>query len=459
MPKNVTAVEIIWRNPWVRAFSYILLAGFVLFVIFTYGRGAAFAVQVAIIGFVVAYILNPVVELLGRVRIGRSLAVVIIYIVLLLLVVLGSVLLSQVIVQTGEFVRRVPSAIQNDIAPFIERTALRVSSWQQNLPEVLSNRFGIDPNGSDLGLRIQEQVAAFLERTAVSFNSVLRRVATEGPGVLLTGATSILSTTTQVVLILLTSAYFLYDFPRFTANFRRYVPVRWRPLYRDLVAKADGAVGGYLRGQLLITAILGVFVWVGLKIVGVPLAEGISFLAAIFNLVPYLGPVIGVIPAVILGFTVSPLTALLAVVVFVVANQIEGNILSPFILSKSTNLHPVTVLLAILAGAGLFGLVGALLAVPVVALVKVILEEYLLRRPAYQETSAVVWEDDTPQTSQPPAPQGPTRQSFIPRPFTPRPPAAYPAPPKTAPPEPAPPDPSESAPEASANPKKRGSLR
>ncbi len=455
MPKNVTAIEIIWRSPWVRALTYILLAIFVLFVLFTYGRGAAFAVQVAIVGFVVAYILNPVVGLLGRLRIGRSLAVVIIYIVLLLLAVLGSVLLSQVIVQTGEFVRRVPSAIQNDIAPFIERTAVRVSSWQENLPDVLSNRFGIDPNGNDLGLRIQEQVAAFLERTAVSLNSVLRRVATDGPGVLLTGATSILSTTTQVVLILLTSAYFLYDFPRFTANFRRYVPVRWRPLYNDLIAKADMAVGGYLRGQLLITAILGVFVWVGLRIVGVPLAEAISFLAAIFNLVPYLGPIIGVIPAVILGFTVSPLTALLAVVVFIVANQIEGNILSPFILSKSTNLHPVTVLLAILAGAGLFGLVGALLAVPVVALVKVILEEYLLRRPAYQEANAVVWEDDTPQTAQPSAPRAPKRQSFIPRPFTPRPPAVYPAPPKTAPPEPAPPDPPESAPEAPVNSKKR----
>ena len=422
MPKDVTALEIIWRNPWVRALSYILLAAFVVFVLFSYGRGAAFALQVAIVGFVVAYILNPIVELLGRARIGRALAVVIIYIALGLLVVLGSVLVSQVIVQTGEFVVSVRAAIRDDVAPFAGRVALWLESWQENLPGFLADRFGIDDTGEGLGLRIQEQVAAFLERAAAGLNTVLRRVATEGPSVLLTGATSILSTTTQIVLILLASAYFLYDFPRFTANFRRYVPVRWRPLYNDLVAKADQAVGGYLRGQLLITAILGVFVWIGLRIVGVPLAEAISFLAAIFNLVPYLGPIIGVIPAVILGFTVSPLTALLAVVVFVVANQIEGNILSPFILSKSTNLHPVTVLLAILAGAGLFGLVGALLAVPVVALVKVILEEYLLKRPAYQEARRVVWEDDTPR----PRPAGP-------QPAAPRPVAAYPAPPSPPP--------------------------
>src|SRR5690606_18103552 len=116
---------------------------------------------------------------------------------------------------------------------------------------------------------------------------------------------------------------------------------------------------------------------------GVPLATAIAFIAAVFNLVPYLGPVVGAVPAVLLGLTVSPLTALLAVGVFIVANQLEGNPLSPMILSRSTNLHPVTVLLAIMAGLGVYGLVGALLAVPLVALSKVLLEDYVLRRPEF----------------------------------------------------------------------------
>jgi predicted PurR-regulated permease PerM len=133
-----------------------------------------------------------------------------------------------------------------------------------------------------------------------------------------------------------------------------------------------------------------------LTIVRVPFALPIAFLAALFNLVPYLGPIVGMIPAVLLGFTVSPLTALLGVIVFVVANQIEGNILAPYILSKSTNLHPVTVLLAILVGAGLFGLLGALLAVPVSALLKVILEEYLLKRPAYKEPAIALGQTAEP---------------------------------------------------------------
>jgi predicted PurR-regulated permease PerM len=88
---------------------------------------------------------------------------------------------------------------------------------------------------------------------------------------------------------------------------------------------------------------------------------------------------------VLLGFTVSPLTALLALIVFLAANQIEAHVLGPMILAKSTDLHPVTVLLSILVGVGFLGLLGALLAVPVVALAKVVLEEYLLTRPPYQE--------------------------------------------------------------------------
>src|SRR5690606_15715576 len=144
--------------------------------------------------------------------------------------------------------------------------------------------------------------------------------------------------------------------------------------------KADVAVGGYLRGQLLITALLGLFIWIGLTIIGVPLATAIAFIAAVFNLVPYLGPVVGALPAVLLGLTVSPLTSLLAIGVFVIANQIEGNLLSPLVLSRSTNLHPLTVLIVIMAGLGMFGLVGALLAVPTAAFAKVILDDYVLSR-------------------------------------------------------------------------------
>jgi predicted PurR-regulated permease PerM len=393
---RVTAMEIVWRNPWVRALAYLALTVFVVWLLITLRRGYAFALQVAIIGFIIAYILNPVVEALsrlrlGRIRVARGLAVVLVYLVLIQVFVLGSILIGQVVTQLGEFVRRIPLALEN-VGESLTGFQAWLSNVSEGLPSFLSERFGIEQN-DQLAVQVQEQLASVLARSVEAFTDLIEQLVTGGPSLLVSGATNIISTTLQVILILLASAYFLYDFPRFTNNAYRLVPLRWRPLYRDLIHKADGAVGGYMRGQLLITLVLGVLIWLGLSIIGVPLALAISFLAAIFNLVPYLGPIIGVVPAVLLGFTVSPLTAGLAVVVFVVANQLEGNVLAPLILSRSTNLHPLTVLLSIMAGIGLLGLVGALLAVPFVALMKIIIDDYLLTGPAYREESAIALSD------------------------------------------------------------------
>jgi predicted PurR-regulated permease PerM len=386
--RQVTAFEIVWRSPWVRAVTFLVLGLLVLWILWSTRQAYAFALQVGLIGFGIAYVLNPLVGAMRRIKIGRPLAVVIIYIGVLALLVFGSVLITQVVTQLSNFVEQIPQAFNN-----IGTLTSSISAWFtrliESLPAFLSSRFGVETSSDEFGTQIQTQLTGFLQNGVESISGLLQRLVRDGPSVLLTGVTNVLSTTAQIFLILLTSAYFLYDYPRFTANFKRFVPVRWKPLYEDLTAKADVAVGGYIRGQIVIAFIIGLLIFIGLEIIGVPLALAISFLAAIFNLIPYLGPIIGMIPAVILGFTVSPLTALLAVVVFIVANQIEGNLLGPYILSKSTNLHPVTVLLAILIGAGLFGLLGALLAVPVSALLKVVLEEYLLKRPAYQSPQIV----------------------------------------------------------------------
>lgn len=384
---EVTALELVWHYTWVRATVYLLAAALLLVALWSLRDRYSFALQVGLIGFVVAYVLNPVVDALGRIRVRRPIAVVIVYLALAQVLVFGSILIGQVVVELSRFVNLIPEAVDS-LGNQFARLGVWIQGFLERLPpsfsDFLNGRLGVQPGAEDLGLQAQDRVAGVLEATVGNLLQLFERVLSGGPSVLLSSATSIVSTTLQAFLILLAAGYFLYDFPRFTANFRRFVPVRWRPVAYDVLAKTDRAVGGYLRGQLLITALLGILIWIGLTLIGIPFATAISFLAAIFNLVPYLGPIIGTIPAVLLGFTVSPWAALLAVVVFLVANQLEANVLSPLILSRSVDLHPVTVLLAIMAGLGLLGFVGALLAVPMVALTKVLLEDYLLTRPAYQ---------------------------------------------------------------------------
>ncbi len=376
------ALALVWRNHWVRAITYALLIALVLFALYDARARYMFALQVALIGFALAYMLNPLVDRLMRWRVRRGLAVAVTYLLLLALIAAGSLVVTQVVTELANFVTLVPAAFDTLTGIFANVQGW-VTGWIDRLPDFLSDRFGaLDPEG-EISLQIRDRLVTIMQDLGTGFGTALEGFLSGGAGMLYSGATAVISTTAQVALIVLASVYFLYDYPRFLANFRRHIPVRYRPVLADVAGKADVAVGGYVRGQLLISVVLGVLVWAGLSIVGVPLATAIAFIAAVFNLIPYLGPVIGAVPAVLLGLTVSPLTAVLAIVVFIIANQLEANILSPMILSRSTNLHPVTVLLAIMTGLSLYGLVGALVAVPVVALFKVLIEDYVLMRPEF----------------------------------------------------------------------------
>lgn len=375
----MSALRWAWRHHWVRAVVYMVLIIAVLVILWRARAGYMFALQVGLFGFLLAYLLNPFVKFLQRLRLRRGWAVFITYLLLGGLITFGSMLIGQVVTEAASFINLLPDAFDN-LSRIFGNLQSRVLTWLDRIPFLLSGSMDeVDPQGL-VGDEIRDRIVTALQQLGQDFSQLIAGWISQGPGLLYTGASVVISTTLQIVLIVLASVYFLYDFPRFVTQFRRFVPTKYHSVVSELTEKADVAVGGYLRGQLLITSMLGVFIWLGLTILGVPLATAIAFLAAVFNLVPYLGPVIGAVPAVLLAFTVSPLTALLVIVVFVIANQLEGNLLSPLILSRSTNLHPLTVLLAIMAGLGLFGLVGALLAVPTVAFIKVVLEDYVLSR-------------------------------------------------------------------------------
>lgn len=380
-PEHASAFEYVWRSPWVRATCWSLLIAVTAVLLVVLFPKYSFVLTVGVVGFMLAYLLHPLVLLLKRIRIPRILAVIIVYLLLLGLMVVGSLLIGQIFVQMGDFANELPEVVAQ-----ASQTINRVTSWfgtiMSGAQGFMADLVGFE-SADQFSETVREQVAGMLATATTGLSSLLGNLFAEGGGILLGGATSIISGTALFIFILLASAYFLFDFERVTANFYRLVPVRWRPIYTDISGKADNAIGGYLRGQLLICLILGVLIWLGLTILGVPLALSIGFIAGIFNIVPYLGPILGAIPGVLLALTISPLTAVLVIGLFVLANLLESNLLQPIILGKVVNVHPLTVMLAIMAGVSFFGLVGALLAVPVVTFVKVMLEDYVLTTAAW----------------------------------------------------------------------------
>ncbi len=386
-PGGKGAVEVVWSNVWVRAAVYVLIAVLVLLLLWNTRSAYTFAITVAVVGYLLAYILNPVVGFLTRLRLSRGLAVGIVYIFLAIFVIIGSYLLAQVVGQMGEFLRLIPSAIEG-LTPLVTG----VVEWLQGLPQVFA-RFGADPDTEFMedGVEVvtplvqaaQDMISDYLAEAVTTLRTVFQRLLEGGSDYLLGGVVSIVSGGVQLFFILLISAYFLFDFPRFSRAVVRYVPVRYREVYLDVRTKTDRVVGGFLRGQVLINLFIGITLWVGFTLLGVPLALTLAFVAALFNIVPYLGPIISSVPAVLLGLTVSPWTAVGTLAVIILANQLEAHVYAPMVLGKTTNLHPVTVILSILIGVALFGILGAFIAIPVVALAKVLLEDYLLSTPAF----------------------------------------------------------------------------
>lgn len=176
------------------------------------------------------------------------------------------------------------------------------------------------------------------------------------------------------VAIPVVSVYMLAESTMMKRFFARMVPPKRRDLAIDILADIDGVIGGFVRGQLIVAAVIGVLATTALLILHVPYAVLIGVWAGIADIVPYVGPFAGAIPAALVAlFTNGWPNALAVIVAFTVINQFEGHLLGPRIVGSTVKVTPLAVIFALLIGAHMFGLLGLIIAVPVAGVVRVIL--------------------------------------------------------------------------------------
>ncbi len=187
-------------------------------------------------------------------------------------------------------------------------------------------------------------------------------------------------------LILFLVFYLLYDFHLVREQFIDIVPVKHRPLVKELLGVLDSNVGIFIRGSLIRCFVVGVITSIVLLIIGMPYAMLLGLIAGIFNFILYIGPYIAAVPALLLSF--SPLTPspLLVIVIYVAIQALDGMLLAPVVLGRVIKLRPITIIVSILVGGSLAGLLGMILAVPVAGTLRGGLE-IIKRTPAYQEDS------------------------------------------------------------------------
>jgi predicted PurR-regulated permease PerM len=321
---------------------------------------AAHVVFVFVVAALLALLLDPLVGTFQRVRIPRGLSVAIVYLSFAAaLVVTVGALASVVVGQTRTAANRVdayftkpagqaPVPADRDVDRFqhwLDTHHLRQINVQQRGHKTVSQI-----RRKDVG-RYTTQVVNFVEGAAISV------------GKLLFG----------LVLLVVISIYMLLDLPRLQAGVDRRFPPR--PGSGALIPRIEGALAGYVRGQALLSLIIGGTAGIGLWIFGatgvLPGADKWALLfgawVAVTEVVPYIGPWMGAIPPTVYAIVNHPFAALWVVLLFLGIHQLEGHVVAPKVMGSALRLHPLLVIFGLLAGGEIYGLAGALLALPLLA--------------------------------------------------------------------------------------------
>lgn len=188
----------------------------------------------------------------------------------------------------------------------------------------------------------------------------------------LTGTIGLASRIIDLVVVPVLTFYFLKDWMIIREAFVKLASAGQRAKVRRIIEDVGTVISGYIRGQVAVSAIIGVLVFLGMYFFDMNYALTIGLIAALTEFVPIIGPIIGAIPGLLIALLASPVLAAKVAVFYVIVHQLENHIIVPKVMGRSIDLHPVTVILAFLIGAQLFGLAGMILAVPVAAIIKVL---------------------------------------------------------------------------------------
>jgi predicted PurR-regulated permease PerM len=321
-----------------------------------------------ILAIVLAYVLDPLVDRLERRRVSRSVAIA------MLIAVAGTLLGGAVVVAVPAAVAQLGSVVE-EVPQFVQR----VGGWV----ETVRNRgIGSDiPVVAELLARLERidaaAVVAFLQERGQELAAwVWDRALGLGRGM-----RSVVTVVGYVALTPILTFYLLRDWDRLIGLSTRLIPNDRRDTVVAFGRECDALVSRYLRGQVTVSLVLGAITGLGLWIVSFPQAGLLALIVAVFNVVPYLGLILSLIPALFLALVSGSvgLSLVKVAAVYGVAQLLEGSVISPRIVGESVGLHPVTVLLALSLGGFFFGLVGLLVAVPAAAVGRLAVARALAR--------------------------------------------------------------------------------
>ena len=314
------------------------------------------------IGFIVAWLFAPLVDKMTKKGMSRILASMIVYVIFIaFLIVFFRIFIPIIYNELNELIKTLPS-ITEKITDFINSTFDKIDSDAFNIEAIKTNILDAITNYGT-------SISSNLPTTIVSIMSNL----VSGLGTIFFG--------------LIIGLYMLFDFDNVTNLLLKVIPVKHQVEVASLVEKIGSEVRKCVNGTLLVACMVFVCDTIGFSIIGLKSALLFGLFCGITDLIPYIGPYLGTAVATVVGLTQSPLIGLGVFIIACVVQLIESYVLQPIVMSKATNLHPVVIICGLLIFGHFFGIVGMVLASPIMSVIKVIFEFIIEKFELFQRNS------------------------------------------------------------------------
>ena len=296
-----------------------------------------------LLAFVIYFTLAPIVDLLERKGLSRQLSTTIPFVVLTIILVLLVQVFSPILIEQA-------STLKIEFPKYLDSSTRFLTNLEYQANTFLAQVYPLDIRG-----RVQPKIMSYAEDFFKNLPDYLSQ---------------------SITIFLLTPffAYFmLLDGRDFVRRILNLVPNNFFELAVNLSHQVSEQMGGFIRARILESALIGMVIWIGLLILGFPYALILAVFAGILNVIPYLGPFIGAAPALIICFASSDRNATLPwlILVYALAQVLDIVLIIPFVVARIVNLHPVTVVLAVIVGSQVMGILGMIISIPLFSAMKV----------------------------------------------------------------------------------------
>ena len=340
-----------------------------------------------IIGIIFAYVIDPIVNFLERKGIKRPFGVIIVYITtLIVFAILLVTVIPKTITEITNLLASLPPMIDSmsrGLTKFFYKLA---EDYNINLPPSFLNMLSGTTDGVSKSAKLvtntQDPLTNMLNSFSNAITNILGNVqksALDSLRSVVVKLYGLVTSTLKIVLVLIFSFYFSIGKEKYLKSFKKSIPNKYRDDVNYLAVRINTSLQQFIRGRLLLALFVGFLTMIYLLILRVDFAIVIGMITCIADIIPYIGPFLGFVPAVLFAFMDAPLKALWVSILFIIIQWAENNILAPKLIGDSTGLNPLAVLISIIIGGGIFGIWGMVVSVPLVSIILILLDFFKLK--------------------------------------------------------------------------------